>query len=100
MKKELNKFSIKQSNYSPTLTFKEILAKLKFSPALFEKNHHSFFWCLKLKINEFKNCKICFLKKQADLKTNSTRLCRFILMITYKMLTQEHYFSIIFFYMA
>ena len=33
------------------LTFKKIFAKLKFSPALFEKIP-LFVWCLKLKINE------------------------------------------------
>ena len=54
--------------------------------------HHSFVRCLKLKINEFKNCKICFLKKQADLKTSCTRPWRLILMITYNMLTQKYYF--------
>ena len=32
--------------------FKKNFAKLKFSPALFEKVP-SFVWCLKLKINEF-----------------------------------------------
>ena len=34
----------------------------------------------------------CFLKKQADLKTNCARLSRFVLMISYDMLTQKYYF--------
>ena len=39
-----------------------------------KKYHHLFVWCLKMKINEFENCKFCFPEKQADLKTNCTRL--------------------------
>ena len=38
----------------------------------------------------FKIAKFVFLKKQADLKINCTR--RFVLMITYSMLTQKYYF--------
>ena len=53
--------------------FKKIFAKLKFSQALFEKYHHLFNWCLKLKMN-FKVAKFNLLKKQADLKANCTRL--------------------------
>ena len=45
-----------------------------------------------MKINEFQNCKFCFLEKQAELKTNCPRLGRFILMFTYNMLTQKYYF--------
>ena len=40
----------------------------------------------------FKIAKFVFLKKQADLKTNCTRLWRFVLMITNNMLTQKYYF--------
>ena len=82
----------KTSQMEIALTFKNIFAKLKFSPALFEIIPHLLVWCLRLTINEFENCKICFLKKQADLKTNCTRLWRFVLMITYNMLTQKYYF--------
>ena len=62
----------------------------KISPALFQKIP-SFVplvfkignkWILKLQ-------KIGFLKKQADIKTNCTRLWRFVLMITYNLLTQS-----------
>ena len=35
---------------------------------------------------------MCYLKKQAHFKTNCTRLSRFVLMITYNMLTQKYYF--------
>ena len=75
------------------LTFKKIFAKLKFSTALFEKIPS--FVCLVFKIENkwILNCKICFLKKQAGLKINCTRLSRFVLMITDNMLTQEYYFS-------
>ena len=55
----------------------------KFPQPCSKKYHHLFVWCLKLKMNEFWNCKISFLKKHADLKTNCTRLWRFALMITY-----------------
>ena len=53
--------------------------KVGLSPTFFpqpcsKKYHHLFVWCLKLKVHEFSNCKICFLKKQPDLKTNCTRL--------------------------
>ena len=40
----------------------------------------------------FEITKFVFLKKQADLKANCTRLQPFILMITYNMLTQKYYF--------
>ena len=40
----------------------------------------------------FKIAKFVLLKKQADLKTNCARLLRFVLMITYNMLTQKYYF--------
>ena len=35
---------------------------------------------------------ICFRNKHADLKTNYTRLWRFLLMITYIILAQKYYF--------
>ena len=68
--------------------------KLKFSPVLFKKYHHLFVWCLKMKINEFQKCKFCFPEKQTDLKRNCTRLWRFVLMITYSMLTQKILFPL------
>ena len=37
----------------------------------------------------FNIAKFAFLKKQADLKTNCPRLWRFVLMITYNILTQN-----------
>ena len=40
----------------------------------------------------FDIAKCVFLKKQADLKTNCTRLWPFVLMITYSLLTQKYYF--------
>ena len=42
----------------------------------------------------FKIPKVCFLKKQADLKANCTKLWRFVLMITYNMLTQKNIISV------
>ena len=39
----------------------------------------------------FEIAKFVFLKKQADLKTNWTRLGRFVLMTTYNMLTQNYF---------
>ena len=51
------------------LKFKKIFAKIKFSRPCSKKYHHLIVGCLKLKINEFQNCKICILKKQADLKS-------------------------------
>ena len=77
----------KTSQMEIALTFKNIFAK--FFPALFEIIPHLLVWCLRLTINEFENCKICFLKKQADLKTNCTWL--FVLIITY-MFGQKCYF--------
>ena len=71
----------------------KIFAKIKFSPALFEKI--SSFVCLVFKIEKkinFKIAKFVFLKKQADLKTNCTWLWRFALMIIYNMLTLKYYF--------
>ena len=47
---------------------------LKVGLSCSKKYHHLFLCCLKMKINEFQNCKFCFLEKQADLKTNCTRL--------------------------
>ena len=69
---------------------KTIFAKLNFAQALFEKIPF-FAWWLKLKINECQNCKKNFLKKQSDLKINCTRLWRFVLTITYNMLTQIYF---------
>ena len=72
----------------------ENFCQIKIFSCLVRKktNNHLFLWCLKLKINEFWNCKICFLKKQADSKANCTRLWGFGLMITYNMLSQKYYF--------
>ena len=69
--------------------FKKNFAKLNFSQALFEKIPS--FDCLVFKIeNKWKNCKVCFLKKQADLKTNyqavAFRVNDYLLMITYDIL--------------
>ena len=71
---------------------RKFLPNWNFPQPSLKKYHHLFFWCLKLKINEFSNCKICFLKKQADLKRNCTRLWRCVLMITYNMLSRKYYF--------
>ena len=54
------------------LTFKKIFAKFKFSPTLFEKIPS--FVCLVFKIENKWVLKLHFLEKQADLKTNCTRL--------------------------
>ena len=64
-------------------------AKIKFSPALFQKL--SSFVCLAFKIENklILKLQICFLEKQADLKTKCTRLWRFVLMITYNILTRK-----------
>ena len=45
-----------------------------FSQSCLKKYNHLFVWCLKMKINEFKKSKFCFLEKQADLKINCTSL--------------------------
>ena len=63
-----------------------------FTQPCSKKYHHLFLWCLILKTNEFLNCNICFLEKQADLKINCTRLWCFVLMIAYNMLTQKYCF--------
>ena len=42
----------------------------------------------------FKIAKFVLLKKQADLKTNCTGLWRFVLMITYNMLTRKILFML------
>ena len=68
--------------------------QIKIYPSLVRKNTISFI-CLVFKIENkwiLKLVWICFLKKQADLKTNCTRLWRFVLMITYNTLTQKYYF--------
>ena len=39
----------------------------------------------------FKIANLVFLKKQTDLKTDCTRLWRFVLMIAYNMLTQKYF---------
>ena len=53
---------------------RKLLPNQNFSQPCSRKYYNLFVWWLKLTINEFENCKICFLKKQADLKTNCTRL--------------------------
>ena len=78
--------------------FKVVLSRstkvLAIPQSCSKKYHHLFVWCLKLKINNFKIANFVFSKKQADikLKANCTRLWRFILMMTYNMLTQRYYF--------
>ena len=67
-----------------------MFAKLKFFPVLFEKLPS--FVRLVFKNKNKLILKLCFLEKQADLKTNCTKLRRFVLMITNNMLTQKYYF--------
>ena len=76
----------------PALTFKNVFAKFNFSPAFFEKIPSFISFVFKIGNKWILKQQICILKKQADLKTNCTRLWRFILMITYNTLTQKYYF--------
>ena len=58
----------------PDLTFQRIFAKLKLSLDVFKKIPSFVRLVFKMEINELQSCKFCFLEKQADLKTNCTRL--------------------------
>ena len=77
------------SIYSRTLTFQKIFVELKFSPALLEKIPSIVCLVFKIENEWILKLQILFPRKTGWFKI---RLWRFVLMITYNMLTQKYHF--------
>ena len=63
--------------------------QIKFSPVMFEKYHHLFIWCLKMKINDFLNCKFCFVQNRLIDEQAVPDRDVFLLMITCNMFNSK-----------
>ena len=67
----------------------ENFCQIKFSPLMFEKYHHLFVWCLKMKISDFLNCKFCFVQNRLIHKQTVPGCDVFLVMITYNMFNSK-----------
>ena len=63
--------------------------QIKFSPVMFEKYHHLFIWCLKMKISDFLNCKFCFVQNRLIDEQAVPDRDVFLLMITCNMFNSK-----------